>query len=197
MEVIGCGTGDDGAMPLINQPKHINPLLRFGIWIAERKTGHTMEPARLLAWYPKAAIGSGVLESLVSHDEPSPRLLKLVRITASVTAHCAFCVDMNTFEHDRAGLSDEELVALTADVTKVSSFTHKERLAIEYARRISATPLVFPEELMDALRASFSERELVILATTAAQVNYWGRVIQALGIAPAGFTDTCRLDSAS
>jgi len=156
-----------------------------------------MEPARLLSWYPKAALGSGVLEALVSHREPSARLLKLVRVTASITANCAFCVDMNSFEPDGAGVSAVELVALGGDVTTVESFTPRERLAIEYARRISASPLVFPAALTQALRENFSERELVILATTAAQVNYWARVIQALGISPAGFTEACRLDQAS
>ncbi len=171
----------------------MNPLLRLGVAISERVTGRRMLPARLLSWYPKAAIGAGVLESLVSHHEPSTRLLKLVRVTASITANCAFCVDMNSFAHDRAGLTDEELAALSGDVTAVASFTAPERLAIEYARRISSTPLLFPAELMTQLRASFTERELVILATTAAQVNYWARVIQSLGIPPAGFTEACRV----
>jgi len=147
----------------------------------------------LLAWYPKAAIGSGILEALVSHQEPSSRLLKLVRVAASITANCAFCVDMNSFEADRAGLSAVELAALGGEVDAVASFSAKEKLAIEYARRISSSPLVFPAELISALREAFTERELVIVATTAAQVNYWARVIQALGISPAGFTESCRI----
>lgn len=182
-------------MALIDEPVRMNPILRLGVRIAERTTGRRMLPARLLSWYPKAAIGAGVLEALVSHREPSQRLLKLVRVTASVTANCAFCVDMNSFEHDRAGLSDSELAALaTGELDEVSSFTEPERLAIEYARRISSSPLLFPDDFMDALRAAFTERELVILATTAAQVNYWARVIQGLGIPPAGFTAECRIE---
>ncbi len=157
-------------MALIEEPRRINPLLRVAIAVSDRVTGRRMLPARLLAWYPRAAIGAGVLESLVAHHEPSERLLKLVRITASITANCAFCVDMNGFEYDRVGITD-----------------------VDYARRISRSPLVFPEELTTALRAAFTERELVILATTAAQVNYWARVIQALGIPPAGFTEACPL----
>lgn len=185
-------------MPLVAEPRRPNPVLRLGVALAERITGRRMLPARLLAWYPRAAIGSGVLEALVAHDEPSARLLKLVRVTASVTANCAFCVDMNSFAHDRAGLTDAELAAITGgDVGAVSSFDHRERLAIEYARLVSSTPLRFPEALQAELRAAFSERELVILATTAAQVNYWARVIQALGIPPAGFTQACRLPDAS
>ena len=41
---------------------------------------------------------------------------------------------------------------------------------------------------MAELQAAFEPRELVVLAATAAQVNYWARLIQALGIPPAGFT---------
>jgi len=39
------------------------------------------------------------------------------------------------------------------------------------------------------IKAAFSEREIVILATTAAQVNYWARMIQVLGAPPAGFME--------
>ncbi|MBN9105977.1 MAG: hypothetical protein J0I14_13335 [Propionibacteriaceae bacterium] len=181
-------------MALIEEPRRINPLLRVAIAVSDRVTGRRMLPARLLAWYPRAAIGAGVLESLVAHHEPSERLLKLVRITASITANCAFCVDMNGFEYDRVGITDAELRALPAGTEDaVATFSAAERLAIDYARRISRSPLVFPEELTTALRAAFTERELVILATTAAQVNYWARVIQALGIPPAGFTEACPL----
>lgn len=181
-------------MAFIEEPARPNLILRLGTWISERITGRRMEPARLLAWYPRAAVSSGILESLVAHDEPSARLLKLVRITASVTSTCAFCIDMNSAEHDRVGLTDEELAGLVAGTPdEVASFDRRERLAIEYARRISSTPLRFPADFLDAVRESFTEREIVILVTTAAQVNYWARTIQALGIPPAGFTGSCRM----
>ena len=184
-------------MALIDEPRRMNPLLKVAVAISDRVTGRRMLPARLLAWYPKAAVGSGVLESLVAHHEPSERLLKLVRITASITANCAFCVDMNGFGYDRTGITDEEFLAIgPGREADVASFSARDRLAIGYARRISSSPLAFPGELMDALREAFTERELVILATTAAQVNYWARVIQALGIPPAGFTDACPLPHA-
>ena len=66
---------------LISPPRRIPLILRIGIWVSERITGRQMHPARILAWYPKAAIGSGVLEALVAHREPDvdERLLKIVR----------------------------------------------------------------------------------------------------------------------
>jgi alkylhydroperoxidase family enzyme len=71
----------------------------------------------------------------------------------------------------------------------VSTLGSRERLAIQYARLVSQTPLKFQPEIVAQVRAEFNEREFVILATTAAQVNYWARLIQALGIPPAGFGD--------
>jgi hypothetical protein len=46
-------------------------------------------------------------------------------------------------------------------------------------------------------KANFTEREIVILASTAAQVNYWTRLLQALGVPPAGFSDHCDIRQAS
>ena len=101
-----------GDMAMIAERRRLNPLVRLGIGVSERVTGRRMEPARLLAWYPPAALGSGALESLVAHHEPSKRLLKLVRVTASLTASCPFCVDMNSFGAEAAGVADAELRAL-------------------------------------------------------------------------------------
>ena len=48
-------------------------------------------------------------------------------------------------------------------------------------------------ELLADVAQTFTERQVVILAATIAQVNYWARVIQALGVPPAGFTEACRV----
>lgn len=171
------------------EPPRIPLLLRLGIWIAERAAGRRMAPPRLLSWYPKAALGAGVMEALVAHEDGAmtPRLLKLIRMAASYAAACPFCIDMNSYEHRRYGISDEEAEALRGEIANVESFSEREKLAVAYARAISQTPLKFPPELVKQVRAAFSEREFVVLVSTAAQVNFWARLIQALGIPPAGF----------
>jgi alkylhydroperoxidase family enzyme len=178
-----------------NPPVKIPLVLRIGIWFAERLTGKTMLPARLLAWYPRAALSSGVLEALVTHKDRQvdERLLKLVRMQASFAVACPFCVDMNSVGYEQTGISDAERACLQeqADPESVSTFSRREALAIRYTRQISRTPLEFPSNLIENLRAHFDERELVILATTAAQVNYWARLIQAMGVPPAGFMENC------
>ncbi|MEP7136620.1 MAG: carboxymuconolactone decarboxylase family protein [Chloroflexota bacterium] len=173
----------------IKPPERIPLFLKLGIWLSEKITGRTMLPARILAWYPKAAIGSGLMESLVAHadGQMTHRMLKLIRMTASYAVACPFCVDMNSYEYREVGISDEEAEALRGDYEQVASFSESEKLAIAYTRVISQTPLKFHPNLVERVKSVFSEREFVILASTAAQVNYWARLIQALGIPPAGF----------
>ena len=177
-------------MAMIGEPHRVNPLVRLGIAVSERISGKRMEPARILAWYPRAALSSGVMESLVAHREPSTRVLKLVRVAAALTAACPFCVDMNSYEAAAAGVSDAELVSLQRGTeASLATLTPRERAAVAYARAISASPVVVGDGLRAEIASLFSEREIVILATTAAQVNYWARTIQALGIEPAGFCE--------
>ena len=178
----------------INPPARTPLLLRLGIWVSEKITGKRMLPARILAWYPKAAIGSGILESLVAHHEGKldERMLKLVRMAASFAAACPFCIDMNSYDYQSVGITDDEMLALRGklELDSVPTFSARERLAIQYSRRVSQTPLKFYPDFIEQLKANFSDREIVILASTAAQVNYWARLIQALGIPPAGFSDS-------
>ncbi len=116
----------------ISTPKNIPFWLRIGIWFSERVTGHEMLPARLLAWYPKAAIGSGLLEALVAHKDGNldERILKLVRIQASYSASCAFCIDMNSAMTEETGILPEELLALQGrtEITLVTSLTPREQI---------------------------------------------------------------------
>ncbi len=179
--------------PFILPPMRIPFWLRIGLWITKRVTGKNLLPPRLLAWYPKAAFSSGVMEALVAHSDKnlSARLLKLVRMQASFSAACPFCIDMNSHRFTEYDINEQELEAIQGVICldEVSSFSVRERLALRYAQLISATPLSFPGEIMQQIKAAFTDREIVILATTAAQVNYWARLIQGLGAPPAGFME--------
>ncbi len=177
----------------INPPAKISWLLRIGIRISRKITGKDILVARLLAWYPKAAYGSAMLESLVAHHDKNldARILKLVRIQASISAACPFCVDMNSFEYEKVSITDQQYEVLADGklYDETGLFSRREEVAMEYARLISQTPLSFPPEFITELKQTFSEREIVILASTASQVNYWARLNSALGVPSAGFRD--------
>ena len=173
----------------IAPPRRIPIPLRFGLWISRRVTGEDVLPARLLTWYPRSAVGIGVLESLVARGEGriDDRMLQFVRMAVSFAVECPFCIGFNSRGWEMRMSEPERLAVqgITA-LDDVPSLTELERLAIEYARKVSETPLSFTPEFGERLTTAFREREIVMLATTAAQVNLWARTIQALGSPPAG-----------
>jgi AhpD family alkylhydroperoxidase len=186
-------------MTYVPEPKRPHPILRLGVWIAERTVKRRLLPARLLAHYPKAAVSSAVMEALVAHREGriDERLLQLVRLTVSLTSACAFCIDMNGVDRQRNRISERELAALRAIAggsvpNWPASLSELEILGVRYAHSLSTTP-PSPSEVIDEVTAVFTPREIVVLATTAAQVGYWTRLIQGLGVPPAGFSETCQV----
>ncbi len=186
-------------MAAIPAPRRPNLLLRLGVSFSERSVGKRLDPARLLTWYPKAAIGFGVMEALVAHHDGrlDARLLQVVRLVASLAPGCPFCIDLNGMGRERNRLTDDEVRALArlaggADAAWPDSLSPLERLAARYAAVLSATP-VEPDEILVEVTTTFTPREVVVLATTIAQVNAWARLIRGLGILPAGFSDTCEV----
>ena len=181
----------------INPPERIPLYLKIGIWVTKKVTGRELLPAKILAWYPKAALGSGALEALVAHRDGrlDERMLKIVRIQASYAAACPFCIDINSTNYQETHITPDEMMVLKGQKTiiDVVTFTEREQLAIQYAKRITQTPLQFPTAFVEELKRCFNEREIVVLASTAAQVNYWARLNQALGIPPAGFSNQADL----
>ncbi|HTP59865.1 MAG TPA: carboxymuconolactone decarboxylase family protein [Spirochaetia bacterium] len=184
-------------MSYIDPPARIPLPLRVALSLVERRLGRKLLANRILTWYPKLFIGSGVMEGLVAHDEPEVprRLLNLIRVRTSFIVSCPFCIDMNGGEmlrrQERAGgVNVQEVKALQGRVplADVPSFSEKERVALEYVQCICSTPLAFPSALMKKLTTAFSARAIVIIAGTCAQVNFWARLIQSLGAPPAGFS---------
>ncbi len=181
--------------PFIEPPKKIPLFLRLAIRIAENTTKKKMLPARILAWLPKAAVGSGVLEALIAHKEKglSKRFLKLIRMQVSFYASCPFCIDLNSFEFEKYNIIDQEIEALQGKrkLNSVNSFSRNEITTMEYVRQITSTPIRIKEEIVSKMKKLFTNRQFVVICTTIAQVNYWARLVQSLGIPPAGFSANC------
>jgi alkylhydroperoxidase family enzyme len=95
----------------------------------------------------------------------------------------------NGYEHN--SISAEELQGLqgTLDLDLIPTFSEREKLAILYTRMITQTPVSVSDAFISQVKATFNEREIIVIVTTAAQVNYWARLIRALGIPSAEFMD--------
>ena len=80
-------------------------------------------------------------------------------------------MDINAAVGGQAGLSRESIEAALG-VEESSSLSERERTALEYADRVSATPVDVPDEFFAHLARLFSEREIVELPAHIAHENY-------------------------
>ena len=80
-------------------------------------------------------------------------------------------MDINAAVGGKVGLSRETIDAAlgTGDA---GDLTERERIALEYADRVSATPVDVPDDFFARLQQQFSEREIVELTAHIAQENY-------------------------
>ncbi len=182
-------------MLFIDPPKKMPFWINFLIWIGDKAAGKKLTPPRILAHYPKALISSGIFEGLITHKDRqiTSRLLQLIRMQVSFTVSCPFCIDMNSNEFKKNDITDKEIEALQGELQleEIKSFSEREITALEYTKAICRTPIFIEPELVKKVKEKFNEREMVIIASTAAQVNYWTRLIQSFGILPDGFNENC------
>src|SRR5262247_3910629 len=80
-------------------------------------------------------------------------------------------MDINAAGGGKAGLSQEQIEAALG-MRESSHLSEWERLALEYADRVSATPVDVPDAFFAHLQRLFSEREIVELTAHIAHENY-------------------------
>lgn len=99
-------------------------------------------------------------------------------------------MDINAAVGGKRGLSAQKIeVALGMRSAEGAGLSVRERLSLEYADRVSATPVDVPEEVFARLRAAFSEREIVELTATIAHENYNAKFNRPLRIEANGFCE--------
>jgi alkylhydroperoxidase family enzyme len=70
-----------------------------------------------------------------------------------------------------------------------AEFTEVEKLALRYAVAMTATPVELADDLFDAMRARFNERQLVELTSAIAWENYRARFDHAFWCGAEGFSE--------
>lgn len=188
------GTYDAKTMKsLVEPPKNVAPhhwlLLEYADW----RAGKEMLPGRVLAWSPDISLGSGALEQYIEDGAAknmNDRLRTMLRMRVSYLLPCPFALDINSWDYQRFHISTAEIDALRGvkDIDSIDSFSKKEKIALRYAKALSLTPVQLSQELLDAMRQNFSEKEIVAIAALVAKVNYWARLLEGLRIKPAGYT---------
>jgi len=98
-------------------------------------------------------------------------------------------MDMHAAVGGDEGLSREQIEAALL-VRDASALSERGQLALEYADRVSATPVDVPDDFFEKLRAAFSEEEIVELTAHIAQENYNAKSNRPLRV---GANDFCEI----
>lgn len=178
-------------------PRQAGPLTGLVLRLARRKTrqlaGRETEgmigPLEAYAQRPRLLLGYGLMEDATARLDRVPERLKvLAELKAATMTSCEYCIDIGSQIGRRAGLSDEQLLALPR-YRDSDLFGELERLVLDYAVGMSRTPVDVSDELFAQLRESFDDGQLVELTNVIALENMRGRFNLALGFGSAGFSE--------
>lgn len=92
-------------------------------------------------------------------------------------------MDMHAAVGGKAGLSQAKIEAALYPDT-LAELSRHEALALEYADRVSATPVDVPDEFFAELQEHFSEREILELTSHIAHENYNAKMNRPLRVQP-------------
>jgi AhpD family alkylhydroperoxidase len=157
--------------------------------MSRRRFGHVIGPFQVTAHNPAILTGYTLYElALERADSIDPRLENLAAQRAATMTGCPFCIDIGEGHLAQLGLTPVQ-VREVATWRESDAFSDDERLVLEYAERITETPVDVSDELFDRLRERLDEAAIVELTAAIAFENYRGRFNHALGLGPEGFCD--------
>jgi AhpD family alkylhydroperoxidase len=116
------------------------------------------------------------LADYVNHCGLEPGLIELVKMRASQINGCAFCLDMHSRDARRRGETEQRLYLLDA-WRESPLYSERERAALAWTEALTLIADTHaPDEDYAALRAQFSEAEIVKLSLLIAMINALNRL---------------------
>jgi AhpD family alkylhydroperoxidase len=154
----------------------------------------SLTPRLDLTRHAAAAIAGMVrVEERIDLD---PGLRALVKIRASQTNGCAFCIDMH-WAHARALGESEERLAQLAVWPESPFFDERERAALALTDAVTDVSRTHvPDDVWARAAAHFGPNELAHLLFAIAAINLWNRLQVATRALPASYTDAAAKEAA-
>jgi AhpD family alkylhydroperoxidase len=124
-------------------------------------------------------------------------LLELVRLRVSQVNHCAFCLDMHWKDARAAGETEQRLYGLSA-WREAPYYTDRERAALAWAEALTVLTDGFaPDDVFDAVRPHFNDKELADLTTAIVSINGWNRLCVGFRVEPGTYQPPAHRDAAA
>ncbi|HLL81351.1 MAG TPA: carboxymuconolactone decarboxylase family protein [Longimicrobium sp.] len=162
-----------------------NPLMRLAYRLSTRRYGKVLIPLRVMyARKPRLLYLAGQIQRVAEGLSLEPSLRMLVQVYAARINGCAFCQDLILSEALRRKLGRERFDAL-ADYRTSPLFSDRERAALALVEDATGARHV-SDATWAALRAHFSETEIVELVWANAAENYFNLQATVLGFESEG-----------
>jgi len=121
----------------------------------------------------KAVLG---LERYLHECGLEESLLHLIKLRASQINGCAYCLDMHWKDLKSIGEADHRLYELDA-WEETTFYTDRERAALAWTDAVTKVAETHvPDDLYNAVRKHFNEKELADLTLAIATINLWNRL---------------------
>lgn len=160
---------------------------RMALFYSRRRFGQDLGPVQATAANTNVLLGYGAFESALERSRSVDEGLKhLAVVKTAAIVGCEWCIDFGSMLHHELGLPERQLMELP-NFRESDAFSDDEKLVLEYAEALTATPAEPAEELLERLRDRFNEKQLVELTANIAIENYRARFNHAFGLAPQGF----------
>ena len=142
-----------------------------------------LHQAQALAHHPPLL--NAVTELLLAyyhHSVVEPRYLELAVLAVSARNTCEYCVIHHTPQAIDSGLSLEQVDAVTAGDWRDRGelFDATDRLVLAYAEQVTADANRVDDELFAALRATFTDQQVLELTMRIATCGFFNRFNDAL-----------------
>ena len=159
-----------------------NPLVRLMYWAMKRQFGRAITPFKVIfARLPRAiAAQLGIYFTLLGKHGIEPGLGLLLQSHVATLNGCSFCVDIGRAMATYEGLTFEKLDAV-AEFRTNPLFTPRERAALAYVEEATRTKRV-SDETFAAVRAHFTDEQIVAITWVNAVENYFNLLNGPLGI---------------
>ncbi len=173
------------------QPKPLRDyplLLRPFFWNQRRKYGAVLDPALVWGRSPRLFVAVAFLYGMIDRKGSpiSPTLRSLVTVRVSQLNGCRFCVDINSATSLKRGVREEKVSELHR-WRDSNHFDEVERLALDYAERVTLAPQDIDDAWFEQLRERFDDDAIVELTGMIAFQNLSSKFNSALRVPPQGF----------
>jgi AhpD family alkylhydroperoxidase len=136
---------------------------------------------------PQGNQAMGQLHAFVHACGLDGALLELVKLRASQINGCAHCIDMHTKQLRAGGETEQRLYLLNA-WRESPFYSERERAALAWAEAITlVTDGHVPDDVYEAARAQFDEKDLANLTLAIVAINGANRLNIAFRTVPGSF----------